>query len=96
MAVNAPDAAGSPTIIMQEEKKMSTGKKKGKTRRTSKYDDMSFQELCSLEPKEVLAFLKGLWGQGVEEIEELSPGEQTLFRIVEAAFETWERQQPRD
>jgi hypothetical protein len=70
------------------------GSKKGRTMRTSKYDEMSFQELCSVGSKEVMKFLNGLWEEGVE-FEELSPGEQTLFRIVDVAFDAWERQQRR-
>ena len=71
------------------------GSKNGKTTRTSKYDDMSFQELCSVGPKEVMKFLESIWPEGVEEFEELSPGEQKLFRRAEAAFEKWEREQKR-
>ncbi len=55
---------------------------------------MSFQELCSLGPEEVMKFLRSIWAEGVE-FEELSPGEQMLFGLAEEAFDRWAREQER-
>jgi hypothetical protein len=52
------------------------GSKNGQTTRTSKYDEMRFEELCSLGSEEVMNFLRSIWAQGVQDFEELSPGEQ--------------------